>query len=159
MKNSIDAPYGAPDKVRKICLRYANRGSDLIEVLHDVQAALGFVDETAQKEIAEALNITRAEVHGVISFYDDFRSEAAPGTIVRVCRGEACQSMGAENLLPVAEELTKGRPRIGVEAVYCLGNCALAPAVTVGGTLHGRVEKDHLVAIVEHAALADEASE
>ncbi len=150
--NSIDAPYGERDKVHRICLRYDNRGSDLIEVLHDVQAALGFVDETTQREIAEALNITRAQVHGVISFYDDFRTEAAPGTIVRVCRGEACQSMGAQSLLAATKEAVKDRAHISVEAVYCLGNCALAPAAMVDGKLHGRLKGPRLSSLIDEVS-------
>ena len=154
MKNSVSTNGAQAERaqIHRICQRYDNRAPALIEVLHDVQEASGFISEAAQAEIAGALNITRAEVHGVTSYYDDFRTEVAPGTIVRICRGEACQSMGAENLLAATREATKGRKHIGVEAVYCLGNCALAPAATVNGKLHGRLEGTRLSSIIDEVA-------
>jgi len=136
-------------QILRICQRYDNLASALIEVLHDVQEAYGFISEATQREIAGALNITRAEVHGVISFYDDFRTEGAPGTVVRICRGEACQSMGAQGLLAATTNAVKDRARISVEAVYCLGNCALAPAATLNGKLHGRLKGPRLSSLID----------
>lgn len=122
----------------------------LLPILHALQAAFGHVPETALPIIAERLNITRAEVHGVMSFYHDFRDAPAGRHVVRICRAEACKSMGADRLADHA------RARLGVdwhgttpdgavtlEPVYCLGLCACAPAVMVDGQgqnrLRGRV--------------------
>jgi len=118
----------------------------LLEILHAVQDELGHVPAAALPPIAEALNLSRAEVHGVVSFYHHFRGEQ-PGTmIVQLCRAEACQSMNARALeahatrrLGVSCGETTADGRITLEAVYCLGNCACAPAMMVNGELHGRV--------------------
>ena len=127
----------------------------LLPVLHAIQDALGFVPRDAVPRIAHALNLSQAEVHGVITFYHDFRS-APPGRhVLKLCRAEACQAMGSEAL---AERLTR---RLGVgwrdttpdgaltiEPVYCLGNCALSPAAMLDGKLRGRITAESLDAII-----------
>jgi formate dehydrogenase subunit gamma len=118
----------------------------LLEILHAVQDALGHVPAGAVPLIADALNLSRAEVHGVVSFYHHFRTATPGRTLVQLCRAEACQAMNARALeahatrrfgVPCGQTTADGR--ITLEAVYCLGNCACAPSVMVNGELHGRV--------------------
>ena len=126
--------------------RHGAEKGPLLEILHSVQLELGCVPGEAVAPIADALNLSRAEVHGVVSFYHHFR-EAAPGRyVVQLCRAEACQSMNARATEARAKELlgvdfggTTPDGRVTLEAVYCLGNCACAPAIMVNGELHGRV--------------------
>jgi formate dehydrogenase subunit gamma len=118
----------------------------LLEILHAVQDALGHVPAAAVPLLAAALNLSRAEVHGVVSFYHHFRGAAPGGTVVQLCRAEACQAMNARGLeehatrtLGVPCGATTADGRVTLEAVYCLGNCACAPSMMVNGELHGRV--------------------
>jgi formate dehydrogenase subunit gamma len=131
--------------------RFAHEPGPLLEILHAVQNELGCVPADAVPLIAEALNISRAEVHGVVSFYHHFREQAPGRYVVQLCRAEACQSMNAHAL----EEFVRSRLRIGfgentpdgrvtLEAVYCLGNCACAPSLMVNGELHGRVTPERI---------------
>jgi len=134
------------------------RGSQpgpLLEILHAVQDALGHVPAAAVPLIADALNLSRAEVHGVVSFYHHFRGEQPGTTVVRLCRAEACQAMNARVLeahatrrLGVRCGETTPDGRITLEAVYCLGNCACAPSMMVNGELHGRVTPSRFDEIV-----------
>ncbi len=123
----------------------------LLPILHEIQDTQGYIPETAVPVIARALNLSRAEVHGVISFYHHFREQAPGRYVVQLCRAEACQSMNARAL----EEFVRGQLRIDfgettrdgrvtLEAVYCLGNCACAPAMMVNGELHGRVTPERV---------------
>lgn len=132
---------------REIALRYGNRPDALLEILHDLQEDLGFIPEAALPALAKALNLSRAEVHGVVTFYHDYRREPAGRHVIKVCRAEACQSMRGNELSSMIERFLKVKlgqttadGAITVEAVYCLGNCALAPAVMVDGKLVGRVD-------------------
>ncbi len=126
--------------------RHAGENGPLLEILHAVQNELGCVPGEAIAPLADALNLSRAEVHGVVSFYHHFRA-AAPGRyVVQLCRAEACQSMNAQATETRARELlgvdmgsTTADGRVTLEAVYCLGNCACAPSIMVNGELHGRV--------------------
>jgi NADH:ubiquinone oxidoreductase subunit E len=104
-------------------------------VLHGVQDALGYVPSGAVGQIAQALNLSRAEVHGVITYYHHFRQEPARGPVLQVCRAESCRSVGGEALL----EQAHAHGSCTVEAVYCLGLCALSPAVMLQGQPHARV--------------------
>ena len=126
--------------------RFADEPGPLLEILHAVQNELGCVPAAAVPLIADGLNLSRAEVHGVISFYHHFRERAPGHFVVQLCRAEACQSMNSRAL----EELVRGKLRLGfgetsadgrftLEPVYCLGNCACAPSLMVNGELHGRV--------------------
>ena len=140
---------------KAIAARYGNRPDALIEILHDLQHEVGSVPEAALPVLAKALNLSRAEVHGVVSFYHDFRRKPAGRHVVKVCRAEACQSMQGNALAAAVQKSLKvkfgettGDGAITLEAVYCLGNCALSPAVMVDGKLVGRVDKEKLAKIV-----------
>ena len=118
----------------------------LLEVLHGVQDELGYVPPAAVALIAEELNLSRAEVHGVVTFYHHFRKHPPGQHNVQVCRAEACQSMGAEALadhakrkLGVGFEQTTADGQFSLDAVYCLGLCSCSPAVMIDGDVHGRV--------------------
>lgn len=132
---------------REIALRHGNRPDALLEILHDLQEELGFIPESALPALAKALNRSRAEVHGVVTFYHDFRREPAGRHVIKVCRAEACQSMRGDELAAMIERYlqvklgqTTSDKAITVEAAYCLGNCALAPAIMVDGKLVGRAD-------------------
>jgi formate dehydrogenase subunit gamma len=130
----------------------------LIPILHELQDTFGYVDRDAVPLIAQALNLSRAEVHGVVSFYHDFRDHP-PGThILRLCRAEACQSMGNERLIDHAKDRlgvdfhqTTADGRFTLEAVYCLGNCACAPALMIDDKVHGRVDPNRLDQLLDDA--------
>ncbi len=144
--------------VREIAAGHrADRGA-LLPILHAVQEALDCVPPEAIPVLADELNLSRADVHGVVSFYHDFRAEPAGRTTVRVCRAEACQAVGAERL--VAHLRDRYRVSLGettldgsltAEQVFCLGNCALGPAAQVNGRLHGRLDEVRLSLIIEEA--------
>lgn len=127
---------------------HAGDEGPLLPILHDVQAAFGHVPQAAVPVIAEALNLGKAEVHGVVSFYHDFRSAPAGQSVVKLCRAEACQSMGgdhvaehAERALGVGFHETRADGKVTLEPVYCLGLCACAPAAMVNGRLVGRLDE------------------
>ena len=130
----------------------------LLPILHAVQEALGYVPPEAIPVLADELNLSRADVHGVVTFYHDFRSKPAGRTTVRLCRAEACQSVGAGRLVDhlrdrygMALGETSLDGSVTVEQVFCLGNCALGPAAQVDGRLHGRVDEARLSAILDEA--------
>ena len=130
----------------------------LIEILHDIQHEFGYLPEGTTPVVAEVLNLSRAEVHGVISFYTDFRTEPSAEIAVAICRGEACQSVGAEGLVAHAESTLgvrvgeqSGDGSIGLEQIFCFGNCALGPTASVAGRLRGRVNPAALDALIEDA--------
>lgn len=121
----------------------------LLPVLHALQEEFGYVDSEAVRLVARALNLSRADVHGVVSFYPDFRTTPPGATRVAVCRGEACQSMGSRALEEHARSSlgvdfggTTADGATTLDQVFCLGNCALSPAVLVDGRVHGRVDAE-----------------
>ena len=125
----------------------------LLPILHAIQDALGHIPAEAVPDIAEALNLSRAEVHGVISYYHHFRSERARGPVVQVCRAEACQAMGGEALWNHA--CSHAGHSVTLEPVYCLGLCATAPAMSINDKPYARVGAarfDHLLAQLKEAA-------
>lgn len=151
---------GHEEAVRRIVGELKGRPGPLLEVLHAIQAALGYVPPAAVPLVADGLNLSRAEVHGVISFYHYFRSSPPGAHSVSVCRAESCQALGGEALaaharrrLGVDFHQTTPDGRFSLEPVYCLGNCACSPAVMIDGRLHGRVTPerfDALLADAEH---------
>ena len=135
----------------------AQRGA-LLPILHAVQGVFGYVPAEAIPVLADELNLSRADVHGVVSFYHDFRSAPAGRATVRICRAEACQAVGAERLVAhlrdrygVSMGETSREGSVTAEQVFCLGNCALGPAAQVNGRLHGRLDEARLSLILEKA--------
>ena len=136
------------DEINGILAAHAGREGALLPILHDVQAAFGHVSESAIRQIAQALNLTRAEVHGVVSFYHDFREEPETRPVLKLCRAESCQARGVEALAAALPD----NPRVKVETVYCLGLCSVGPAAMIGDEVHGRLNAARLGALVESLA-------
>ena len=120
-------------------------------LLHAIQGDLGYIPPESVPSIAAGLNLSRAEVHGVISFYEDFRTEPGARHVVQICRAEACQAMGARALeahakktLGVDVGATTADGSISLQAVYCLGNCACSPSVRIDDAIHARVDPGRL---------------
>jgi formate dehydrogenase subunit gamma len=131
--------------IADIVAEHAHREGPLLPILHDVQKAFGHVSEDAMRDIAQALNLTRAEVYGVVSFYHDFRKEAETRPILKLCRAEACKARGVDALVPIAEN----QSRVKVEAVYCLGMCSVGPAALVGDQVIARLDQARLSSLLE----------
>ena len=137
----------------------ARRGEPgaMLPILHDLQERFGYIDSAAIPLIAEALNVSKAETIGVVSFYHDFRREPVDGAVLKLCRAESCQALGCEDLvahLAHAHGLEVDAHSSGaltVETVYCLGHCALSPAALLDGEPIGRLDRARLDAIVESA--------
>jgi len=145
-------------RTRAIAERFAGLDGALLPVLHAVQAEFGHVPRDAVPVIAAALNLSRADVHGVVSFYHDFRAAPAGRHVVKLCRAEACQSAGGERLVTQARETlgvdfggTTADGAVTLEPVYCLGLCACAPAALVDGAPHGRLDEVALAALLTEA--------
>jgi len=121
------------------CAKYDGRPDALLEILHETQHEFGYLSDATLIEIADILNISRADIHGIVSFYDDFRREPQVGPCVKICRAEACQAVGGEALAKHVNDA-------GIDShdVYCLGNCALGPAIMIDDKLHGRVDTKKL---------------
>ena len=119
----------------------------LVQVLHAFMDRFAWISEEAIRQLAQELNLSRAEVHGVVSYYHDFRTSKPGQHIVKVCQAEACQAMGSRDLSAHAEktlgvEMHTSSADVTLEPVYCLGNCACSHAVMVDGKTHGRVSND-----------------
>jgi formate dehydrogenase subunit gamma len=136
------------DILDDILTRHRAREGALLPILHEVQAAFGHVGEDDIRAIAAALNLTRAEVHGVVSFYHDFRSAPPDRPVIKLCQAEACQARGVSGLRAIAEEQT----RVKVEAIYCLGLCAVGPAAMIGDAVHARLDAASFGALIEATA-------
>lgn len=139
----------ADDVVADVIDSHSSIPGALLPILHGVQDALGYIPREAAIRIADALNLSRAEVHGVITYYHYFRSEPPARHVVQVCRAEACQSVGAEALighvrerLGCAKQAQSADGRFSVEPVYCLGLCASGPALTIDEHLHARMTQE-----------------
>jgi formate dehydrogenase subunit gamma len=139
-----------PAAVEAIAERLKQQPGALMPILHEIQDRFGYVPSDAVPIIAHALNLSRAEVHGVVTFYHDFRHQPPGRNVIKVCRAESCQAMGG---VALAEHVKR---KLGcdfghsssdgvftLEPVYCLGNCACSPAVVINGELLGRVTSDH----------------
>ena len=131
--------------VRAIAAQHLAERGPLLPVLHEVMEELGHLERGDVEAIADVLNLSVAEVHGVVSFYADFRTAPPAAHTVALCRGEACQAVGAERLYAA----TRGRAGdlgtdVEVTEVFCLGNCALGPSGMLDGRLHGRLSDDRL---------------
>jgi len=147
-----------PDLVHAIIARHRHLEGPLLPILHAVQQAVGYVPEDAIVLIAEELNLTRAEVHGVVTFYHDFRTAPAGAHVIKLCRAEACQSMGSDALVARAEQhlgvacgSTTSDGKVTLEPVYCLGLCAMAPSAIVDSRVVARLTPAKLDALIGEA--------
>jgi formate dehydrogenase subunit gamma len=154
---SIHAPWN-DERAAEIVREHSTVPGAMLPVLHALHAEFGYVDKTAIPLIAGELNVSEAEVVGVLYFYKDFRDTPPGRHTLRVCRAEACQAMGADALVRHIEAITgtalggtSPDREFTVEAVYCLGNCALSPAVLLDGRLHGRVTPDRASKLLSDA--------
>jgi formate dehydrogenase subunit gamma len=142
----------------EIVERFGNRPEMLVQILLAFLDRFGWISEQAIRQLADELNLSRADVHGVVSFYHDLRTNPPGCHVVKICQAEACQAMGCRELTAHAEKtlgvaMSSGNDAITLEPVYCLGNCACSPAVMVDGKPYGRVDPARFDALV--AAFAD----
>ena len=137
-------------EIEDIVARHRGKQGALLPVLNDIQEAFGHIDDPAKRQVAEALNLSRAEVHGVVSFYHDFRDKAPERPVIRLCCAEACQARGGEALAQKAEQIASGR--VVIEPVYCLGLCSVGPNAMIGRDVHARLDEGMLTALIEGAA-------
>lgn len=142
-----NAPAPTEEEIRSVISPLASLEGPLLPMLHALQDNYGYVPQACVPVLADVLNLGRAEVHGVISFYHDFRDHPTGRHVLKICRAEACQSMGANALaeatlrkLGIGWHDTTPDGRVTVEPVYCLGMCACAPAAMIDGKVVGRVD-------------------
>jgi len=142
----------------EIIAEHARQEGATLVILHALQEAFGYVPEAAIPMVAQALNLSRAEVHGVFTFYHDFRHKPAGRHVLKLCRAEACQAAGgdaltarAEAKLGIAIGNTTADSRVTLEPIYCLGLCATAPSAMLDGRLVGRLDEKRLDALVAEA--------
>ena len=142
--------------IRELAEGSAHEPGALLPILHAIQDRYGYVPDAAVPIVAEVLNLSRAEVHGVVTFYHFFRARPGGKHVVYLCRAEACQSMGARALERYARDKLKidfhettDDGRFSLEPVYCLGNCACSPAIMVDETVHGRVTPERFDEILK----------
>jgi formate dehydrogenase subunit gamma len=149
--------YETWDETRgaEIIAEHARQEGATLVILHALQEAFGYVPEAAIPMVAQALNLSRAEVHGVFTFYHDFRRKLAGRHVLKLCRAEACQAAGgdalasrAEAKLGVALGNTTADDRVTLEPIYCLGLCATAPSAMLDGRLVGRLDETRLDALI-----------
>jgi formate dehydrogenase subunit gamma len=143
-------------KVAAIIAQHKSRPGALLPMLHDIQSAIGFIPPASVAAIADGVNLSRAEVHGVITYYHFFRQHPAGKHVVQICRAEACQARGCESLVEHAKELlgcdfhsTTDDNTFTLENVYCLGQCANGPAVQIDDDLYARVSNEKFNRLIE----------
>jgi formate dehydrogenase subunit gamma len=146
--------------VEQLIQAFAGRRGALLPLLHEVQEALGHVPDAAVPAIASGLNLTRAEVHGVVTFYHDFRRAPPPRHVVKLCRAEACQARGGRSVeaaaakrLGVAMGEARSDGQAALEPVYCLGLCAVGPSALVDGRPVARLDEARIDAIAREIGL------
>ena len=137
----------------EIIARFDARGEMLVQILHAFIERFAWISEDAVRQLADELNLSRAEVHGVVNYYHDFRTTPPGKRIVKICQAEACQAMGSRELSAHAEKslgvaMNASNADITLEPVYCLGNCACSPAVMIDGKTYGRVSQQQFDDIV-----------
>jgi formate dehydrogenase subunit gamma len=149
MNKNLSLPSSQIENVTNIVAAMQNKPGALLPILHAVQDSLGYVPPESLPIIAEGLNLSRAEVHGVVSFYHHFRSTPAGNHTIQICRAESCQAMGsraleshAKAMLNIDYQQTTADGDITLEPVYCLGNCACSPAIRIGEEVHGHVDSN-----------------
>lgn len=138
---------------------HAGQEGALLPILHDMQEMFGYVPREAEPMIAEALNLSRAEVHGVVTFYHDFREQPAGRHVLKLCRAEACQAAGGEALAAQCERhlgikfgATTGDGRVTLEPIYCLGLCSVSPSAMLDGKIVGRLDAAKLDRLLAETA-------
>ncbi len=148
-----------PELVRSAVNAHRDSRGPLLPVLQELQNQIGHLDDEVISLVAQELNLSRADVHGVVTFYRDLRTEPSGDMTVRLCRGEACQAAGAEHFVAEVEQAlavnvgqTRADGTITLDQVFCLGNCALGPAAQVNGRLYGRVDSARLREILNGEA-------
>ena len=151
-------PLWSATRAKRIIAEHRDSEGPLLPILHSIQEEFGYIDEAAEPLIAHALNITRAEVHGVVTFYHDFRREPAGRHVLKLCHAEACQSAGGDSLAAQAEARlgvrmggTAPDGSVTLEPVYCLGLCATAPSAMLDGRVVGRLNRSRLDALLSEA--------
>ena len=157
-------PAWDQDSARSIIAGLVHLEGAALPILHALQEEFGHVDAQVVPLLADALNLSRAEVHGTISFYHDFKTAPQPRRVIKLCRAEACQALGCEALVQDlahrhgiavdghghahghthSHDCGHDHSHVAVETVYCLGNCALGPSALVDGELIGRLDSDRL---------------
>ncbi|HEV7856351.1 MAG TPA: formate dehydrogenase subunit gamma [Herminiimonas sp.] len=157
MSTHVDshAPFDVAAVESIIAQRKAMPGA-LLPILHDIQSAVGYIPPSAVPSIADGLNISRAEVHGVITYYHFFRQHPAGKHVVQICRAEACQARGCESLVDHAKALlgcdfhgTTDDGNFSLETVYCLGQCASGPAIQIDDDLYARVSHEKFNRLIQ----------
>lgn len=157
---SYEASYESWDETRgaEIIAEHASQEGATLVILHALQETFGYVPEAAIPIVAQALNLSRAEVHGVFTFYHDFRHKPAGRHVLKLCRAEACQAAGGDALAARAEAKlgvslgnTTADDRVTLEPIYCLGLCATAPSAMLDGRLIGRLDEKRIDALVAEA--------
>ncbi|MGB7656532.1 MAG: NAD(P)H-dependent oxidoreductase subunit E [Novosphingobium sp.] len=138
-----------PSTLDAIIAAHVGRKGALLPMLHDIQKTFGCIDAAAEKVVALALNLSRAEVHGVVSFYHDFHEKTDPRPVVELCRAEACKARGVEKLVPAAE--AAAGERVNLKEVYCLGLCSMGPSARIGGQIYAGLDEAELVRLVSMA--------
>jgi len=156
-QNSASSPAFSA-KLQELIEQYQAMPGALLPLLHAIQDSIGYVPESSYQQIAKTLSLSVAEVHGVVTFYHHFRTSPAGRHIVQICRAESCQAMGSEALEAHAKKClnldyhqTTADSAITLEPVYCLGNCALSPAVMIDDEVHGKVSPQDLEALIAEA--------
>jgi formate dehydrogenase subunit gamma len=151
------SPWNA-ERAREIIAEHNGLEGPMLPILHALQEEFGHINTAAVPLIADALNLTRAEVHGVVTFYHDFRHEPCGRHLLQLCRGEACQSVGSESLaatvlgkLGVGWHGTTSDGGLTVEPVYCLGLCAMSPSALMDGEPLGRLNAGKITEAIEEA--------
>ncbi|HTL50185.1 MAG TPA: formate dehydrogenase subunit gamma [Steroidobacteraceae bacterium] len=159
--SAVAAPAVDEKRILAIVERHRHRAGPLIEILHEVQANFGCVPPGTVPVLAHALNLSRAEVHGVVTFYHHFRTRPPGRHVLQICRAESCQAAGgraieqhAKKRLGVDFGGTTADGRVTLEAVYCLGLCACSPAAMLDDEVHGRVTPERLDALLDAGAKA-----
>lgn len=136
--------------VRAIAAQHLDERGALMPVLHDVNEELGHIGRPDVEAIADVLNLSVADVHGVVSFYKDFRTAPPAAHTVSLCRAEACQAVGADALYAdTVRRVAELGDDVEVDEIFCFGNCALGPSGMLDGRLHGRLSADRLTALTE----------
>ena len=146
------------EQARAIIARHKHRPGAALPILHEIQETFGCIPEAAVPLIADALNLSRAEIHGTVTFYHDFRREPAGRHVLKLCRAEACQAAGGDALAARAEGKlgvklghTTADGRVTLEPIYCLGLCSVSPAAMLDGKIHARLDDTKLDALIARA--------